>query len=355
MENEFDKFSLDKIDPSIQNLIKNLKPLSDSYTHSTDFPLKNKTQTKDKNNIQNMSQFKKGSFSALEKEKINDTICEYALSHDLSTEQIISYLKTNNIEKKSSIFNLDLEDKDSLLYHLSEAVPSRSINSIIKYTLNRYCHLDIDKSGNNKNKNVTKFDGENKNPMYTSYNLDIKEKKEDKMSSDFSLFIEDKKSPLIIQMALLQAIQYFLDKFLQESIKGYKLVKNNYEFVPKNNLSEKDYKIDLEEGKIIISEELKESKDHKINIFYIKNSFDLGTLFKIHYDKIQMNWEEIKKLYEKSLPEEDKDLYNLSEKEIEEEWKKILKEYKVEEICSIRQDKKMIKEYLIIFKYKNLL
>jgi hypothetical protein len=355
MENELDKFSLDKIDPSIQNLIKNLKPLSDSYTHSTDFPLKNKTQTKDKNNIQNMSQFKKGSFSVLEKEKINDTICEYALSHDLSTEQIKSYLKTNNIEKKSSIFNLDLEDKDSLLYHLSEAVPSRSINSILKYTLNRYCHLDNDKNGNNKTKNVSNFEGENKNPMYTSNNLDIKEKKEDKMSSDFSLFIEDKKSPLIIQMALLQAIQYFLDKFLQDSIKGYKLVKNNYEFVPKNNLNEKDYKIDLEEGKIIISEELKESKDHKINIFYIKNSFDLGTLFKIHYDKIQMNWEEIKKLYEKSLPEEDKDLYNLSEKEIEEEWKKILKEYKVEEVCSIRQDKKMIKEYLIIFKYKNLL
>ena len=58
--------------------------------------------------------------------------------------------------------------------------------------------------------------------------------------------------------------------------------------------------------------------------------------------------EEMKKIYEKNIPEEDKDLYNLSEKEIEEEWKKLLKEYKVEEICSIRQDKKMVKEYFII-------
>lgn len=52
----------------------------------------------------------------------------------------------------------------------------------------------------------------------------------------------------------------------------------------------------------------------------------------------------MKKIYDEKTLEEDKDLYELSEKEIENEWKKILKEYKVEEICSIRQDKKMIKE-----------
>ena len=346
MENECDKFSsLDRIDSSTRVLIKNLMPLPDSYSYSTGFPLKDKTQTKEKNISQNMSQFKKGSFSVLEKEKINDTICEYALSNDLSTEQIISYLKSNYIEKKSSIFNLDLEDKDSLLYHLSVAVPSRSINSIIKYILNRYCHFDDSKNGN-KNKSIVR---ENKKPIYTSLNSDTKEKKEDKISSDISSFvIEEKRSPLIMQMALLQSIQHFLDKFLKNSIKGYKLIKNNYEFVPKTNLNEKEYKLDLVEGKIIISEELKESKDHKTNIFYIKSSFDLGVLFKIHYDKIKFNWEEMKKIYEKNIPEEDKDLYNLSEKEIEEEWKKLLKEYKVEEICSIRQDKKMVKEYFII-------
>ena len=343
MENESDKFSnLDKIDPSTQKLIMNLMPLSESYSHSTDYPLKY-TQTKEKNNCQNMSQsqFKKGSFSVSEKEKINDTLCEYVLSNDLSTEQIISYLKSNTVEKKSSIFNLDLEDKDSLLYHLSQAVPSRSINSIIKYILNRYCHFNEGKNDNNKIKNSINLE-EKKEPMYTS--LKIKDKNEDKKSSYFSSFEEEKRSPLIIQMALLQAIQYFLDKYLENNIKGYKLIKNNFEFVPKINLNEKDYKLDLVEGKVIISEELKESKDHLTNIFFIKSSFDLGTLFKIHYDKIKLDWSKIKAIYEKNIFEGDRNLYYLKEKEVEEEWKKLLKEYKVEEICNIRQDKKMVKE-----------
>jgi hypothetical protein len=145
-------------------------------------------------------------------------------------------------------------------------------------------------------------------------------------------------------MALLQAIQYFLDNFSENSIKGYKLIKYNYEFVPKNDLNDEEYKLDLEEGKINISEELKESKEHRTNIFFIKSSFDLGTLFKIHYDKVKINWEKVKEIYDENIYDEDKDLYELNEKEIEQEWKKILKEYKVEEICSIRQDKKMIKE-----------
>ncbi len=325
MKNEYENSSLDKIDPSTKVLIKNLLPLSDSYSDSTGFPGHKKTQTKNKLS-KLKSQFKKGSFSVEEKQKINDTLCEYALSKDLSKEQIISYLKLNNIEKKSSIINLDEDDKDSLLYHLSVAVPSRNIKSIIKYIIHKYCHSD---------------DIDNKRPIYTSLKL-----KEDKISSsDFTSYVsEDKKSPLIIQMTLLQAIQYFLDNFCENSIKGYKLLKYNFEFVPKNDLNDEEYKLDLEEGKISISEELKESKEHRTNIFFIKSSFDLGTLFKIHYDKVEINWEKVKKIYDEKTLEEDKDLYELSEKEIENEWKKILKEYKVEEICSIRQDKKMIKE-----------
>lgn len=325
MKNEYENSSLDKIDPSTKVLIKNLLPLSDSYSDSTGFPGHKKTQTKNKLS-KLKSQFKKGSFSVEEKQKINDTLCEYALSKDLSKEQIISYLKLNNIEKKSSIINLDEDDKDSLLYHLSVAVPSRNIKSIIKYIIHKYCHSD---------------DIDNKRPIYTSLKL-----KEDKISSsDFTSYVsEDKKSPLIIQMTLLQAIQYFLDNFCENSIKGYKLLKYNFEFVPKNDLNDEEYKLDLEEGKISISEELKESREHRTNIFFIKSSFDLGTLFKIHYDKVEINWEKVKKIYDEKTLEEDKDLYELSEKEIENEWKKILKEYKVEEICSIRQDKKMIKE-----------
>ena len=325
MKNEYENSSLDKIDPSTKVLIKNLLPLSDSYSDSTGFPGHKKTQTKNKLS-KLKSQFKKGSFSVEEKQKINDTLCEYALSKDLSKEQIISYLKLNNIEKKSSIINLDEDDKDSLLYHLSVAVPSRNIKSIIKYIIHKYCHSD---------------DIDNKRPIYTSLKL-----KEDKISSsDFTSYVsEDKKSPLIIQMTLLQAIQYFLDNFCENSIKGYKLLKYNFEFVPKNDLNDEEYKLDLEEEKISISEELKESKEHRTNIFFIKSSFGLGTLFKIHYDKVEINWEKVKKIYDEKTLEEDKDLYELSEKEIENEWKKILKEYKVEEICSIRQDKKMIKE-----------
>jgi len=123
------------------------------------------------------------------------------------------------------------------------------------------------------------------------------------------------------------------------------LIKYNYEFVPQNDLDdEKDYKLDLDMGIMNISEELKESRDHRTNIFFIKSSFDLSTLFKIHYDKVKINWDKVKENFDKNIPEEDKDLYELNEKEIEQEWKKILKEYQVEEICSIRQDKKMIKE-----------
>ena len=330
MKNEIQNSSLDKIDPSTKVLIKNLMPLSDSYSDSTGFRVHKIKKTQTKKNLSeklmSQSQYKKGSFSVLEKKQIDDTLCEYALSKDLSTEQIISYLKLNYIENKSSIINLDEDDKDSLLYHLSVAVPSRNIKSIIKYIIHKYCHSD---------------DIDNKRPIYTSLKL-----KEDKISSsDFTSYVsEDKKSPLIIQMTLLQAIQYFLDNFCENGIKGYKLLKYNFEFVPKNDLNDEEYKLDLEGGKISISEELKESKEHRTNIFFIKSSFDLGTLFKIHYDKVEINWEKVKKIYDEKTLEEDKDLYELSEKEIENEWKKILKEYKVEEICSIRQDKKMIKE-----------
>ena len=322
MKNEYENSSLDKIDPSTKVLIKNLMPLSDSYSDSTGFPVHKKTQTKNKSS-KTKSQYNQGSFSVSEKQKINDTLCEYALSKDLSTEQIISYLKLNYIENKSSIINLDEEDKDSLLYHLSEAVPSRNIKSIIKYIIHKYCRSD-------KNR-----------PIYTSLKL-----KEDKISSsEYTSYVsEDKMSPLIIQMTLLQAIQYFLDNFSEKDIKGYKLIKYDYEFVPQSDLSEKDYKLDIDNGKLNISEELKESKEHRTNIFFIKSSFDLGTLFKIHYDKVKINWEKVKEIYDKNIQEDDKDLYELNEKEIENEWKKILKEYKVEEICSIRQDKKMIKE-----------
>ena len=333
MKNECNISSnLDKIDPSTQNLIKNLMPLSDDNNYSTDFPLKHKTQTKDKNISQNISQsqYKKGSFSIMEKEKINDTICEYALSNDLSTEQIISYLKLNDIEKKSSIINLDEDDKDSLLYHLSTAVPSRSIKSIIKFIIHKYCHSS-EKENDNKI---------NKKPIYTSLKL-----KEDKISSsDFTSYVsEDKRSPLFIQMTLLQALQTFLDNF-SENVKVYKLLKYDFEFVPKNDLNDEEYKLDLDSSKINISEELKESREHRTNIFFIKSSFDLGILFKIHYDKVEINWEKVKEIYDQSITEDDKDLYELNGKEIEQEWKKILKEYQVEEICSIRQDKKMIKE-----------
>jgi hypothetical protein len=175
-------------------------PLSDSYSDSTGFPSHKITQTK-KNLSKVVSRNKKGSFSVLEKQKINDALCEYALSKDLSKEQIISYLKLNTIEKKSSIVDLDLEDKDSLLYHLSNAVPSRSINSIIKYILNKYCRLEEDKNTINKNIKIK----EDKEPIYTSSK--IIDKKEDKISSNSSFNNEENKSPLIIQMALLQAIQ----------------------------------------------------------------------------------------------------------------------------------------------------
>ena len=326
MKNENDNSSLDKIDPSTKVLIKNLMPLSDSYSDSTGFPSHKITQTKKKLS-KVVSQNKKGSFSVLEKQKINDALCEYALSKDLSTEQIISYLKLSTIEKKSSIINLDLEDKDSLLYHLSHAVPSRSIKSIIKYIIHKYCHSnDIE---------------ENQKPIYTSLKL-----REDKAStSEFTSYVsEDKRSPLIVQMTLLHAIHNFLDNF-SDNIKGYKLIKYDYEFVPQNDLvDEKDYKLDLDMGILNISEELKESRDHRTNIFFIKSSFDLSTLFKIHYDKVKISWDKVKEIFDKSIPEEDKDLYELNEKEIEQEWKKFLKEYQVEEICSIRQDKKMIKE-----------
>ena len=327
MKNEIQNSSLDKIDPSTKVLIKNLLPLSDSYSDSTGFRVHKIKKTQTKKNLSeklmSQSQYKKGSFSVLEKKQIDDTLCEYALSKDLSTEQIISYLKLNYIENKSSIINLDEEDKDSLLYHLSEAVPSRNIKSIIKYIIHKYCRSD-------KNR-----------PIYTSLKL-----KEDKISSsEYTSYVsEDKMSPLIIQMTLLQAIQYFLDNFSEKDIKGYKLIKYDYKFVPQSDLSEKDYKLDIDNGKLNISEELKESKEHRTNIFFIKSSFDLGTLFKIHYDKVKINWEKVKEIYDKNIQEDDKDLYELNEKEIENEWKKILKEYKVEEICSIRQDKKMIKE-----------
>jgi len=329
MKNEYVNSSLDKIDPSTKVLIKNLMPLSDSYNYSADFldPQK-KTQTK-YNNSNILSQYKKGSFSVLEKEKINDTLCEYALSKDLSTEQIISYLTLINKEKKSSLINLD-EDKDSLLYHLSVAVPSRSITSIIKYIIHKYCHSE-------ENRN----DIDVKKPQYTSLKL-----KEDKISSsDFnSIISEEKKSPLIIQMTLLHAIQLFLDNYNKNSLKGYKLIKYNYQFIPNTDFNGEDYKLDLDSGKLYISEELKESKEHRTNIFFIKSSFDLSTLFKIFYDKVSINWTKVKEIFDKNIPLEDKDLYDLTEDEIQQEWKKLLKEYKVEEICNIRQDKKMIKE-----------
>ena len=60
-------------------------------------------------------------------------------------------------------------------------------------------------------------------------------------------------------MTLLQNIQIFLDNFSENS-KGYKLLKYDYEFTPKDDLDDKEYNLDLDNAKLSISEELKEDK-----------------------------------------------------------------------------------------------
>lgn len=337
--------SLDGIDLQTKVLKKNLAPRPDviknnrsSNTITSLF--ENKTQTNNEEAISKSpkitpSTFKKGFFTTEERNIINDTICEYALSKDLSIEQIMNFFKFYDLE---NIPKLNTEDKNSLWYHLTKNIPNRSINSIYKYIYNNYFHKE-----NNNRKN-------------SSISLDEETPKNDPLgvNKKMSSFLGEENlgvgvgnyssSSLIVQLNLLKAIQYFLDKNKDVKNKGLKLVKSDFNFVDKKILENEEYKIILGENKIIIDEKFKNSVDYFTNIFFVRKIIDYGILLKIHDDNLKLNWNIITDFYNNLLDinEEKK-----NEDELKEIWNGFLQEYKVDKICNIRKEKKMIKEYFI--------
>ena len=345
--------SLDGIDLQTKVLKKNLEPRPDVIKHNrssnTFASLFDKTQTNYEQNVQKSpkitpSTFKKGFFTNEERNLVNDTICEYALSKDLSIEQIMSFFKSYDLE---NVPQLNTEDKDSLWYHLTKNMPNRSINSIYKYIYNNYFH----KENNNRKNSSNSKDGET--PIYDPQGAG---KKMASFLSEENLGVGGGKeyncssSPLIIQLTLLKSIQYFLDKNKDIKNKGLKLIKNDFNFVNKKIMENEEYKIIVGENKIIIDEKFKDSVDYFTNIFFVRKIIDYGILLKIHDDNLKLNWNIITDFYNNLMGFKEE---KVTEDELKEVWNGFLQEYKVDKICNIRKEKKMIKEYII--KHKNII
>lgn len=345
------------IDLQTKHLIENLMPLAKAT--STYVP-----SSFSSSQAQIKPKVKKGNFTNEEKQIINDTICQYALDKNLSREKILA--EFISINDSASNFSLKDKNYDSLWFRLSKALPGRSLISIYKNFIKRYFHNNENESeifnfieNENSKNDARKFSDPKRMKEDASHSphqgLGLVEEEGGRLSlgvigSDLKKISS---SPLYNQMTMIKSVQYFLDNKEKEELKVNLLLKNSYEFVPLNSLEDEEYKIDTINKKIFINEKLKESKSHLINTFFILTICDFNTLLKIHSEKekFALKWEEITQIYNHLIKEENKNsnenIKNINEENsefIESEWDNLLREYKIDEINHISEDRQLIKE-----------
>ena len=316
MDSENGKSDSNSVDARIDKLIKDLNPnQEDDFTKAKSTPQKNKPNSQ--LNKKEIKPLKKGTISSEEASKINKVLCEYAFSNGLTSDELISKIIALNPK------NINNLNKNSLWDFISKSIPDRSIKTIYNYILNNF-------SNNHNNNNLHSNNIIN---VYKklSYNVELSEK-DDSDTSSFSL---ENKLTLIREINLINNIQYFLD--LKEKNK-IKLIKNKYEFVPNVSLDGEIFKIDESANKIKIDEVFKISKSHNYKNFFIRNIFDFTQIVNILIKNIEINWEIIGKKIK------------INPNQCKSDWEKIKKEYKVDQLCKIKQDIIMVKKY----EFKNI-
>ena len=316
MDSENGKSDSNSVDARIDKLIKDLNPnQEDDFTKAKSTPHKNKANSQlNKNEIKSL---KKGTISLEEGAKINKILCEYGFSNGLTSDEIKSQIITFNPK------NINNLSKNSLWDLIIKNFPERSIKTIYNFILN-----NISNNHNNNNLHSNNIINDYKK---LSYNLELSEK-DDSDTSSFSL---ENKLTLIREINLIYNIQYFLD--LKEKNK-IKLIKNKYEFVPNVSLDGEIFKIDESANKIKIDEIFKISKSHNYKNFFIRNIFDFTQIVNILIKNIEINWEIIGKKIK------------INPNQCKSDWEKIKKEYKVDQLCKIKQDIIMVKKY----EFKNI-
>ena len=316
MDSENVKSDSSSVDSQIDKLIKDLNPNQiDDFTKAKSTPQKNKPNSQ--LNKKEIKSLKKGTISSEEASKINKVLCEYAFSNGLTSDELISKIITLNPK------NINNLNKNSLWDFISKSIPDRSIKTIYNYILNNF--------SNNHNNNNLHSNNIINDYKKLSYNLELSEK-DDSDTSSFSL---ENKLTLIREIKLIDNIQYFLD--LKEKNK-IKLIKNKYEFVPNVSLDGEIFKIDESANKIKIDEIFKISKSHNYKNFFIRNIFDFAQIVNLIIKNIEINWEIIGKKMK------------VNPNQCKNDWEKIKREYKVDQLCKIKQDIIMVKKY----EFKNI-
>ena len=316
MDNESVKSESSSFEARVDKLIHDLNP-KDNFTKGKSTP-----QKKSQINKNEKKYLKKENISLEEASKINKAICEYAFINGFTSEEIINQihnLKPNYIETLNN---------NSLFNFISKSIPNRSIKIIYNYCLSNFSNTLTNNNNNTHNNNINDF-------KKLKNNLDLSEK-ENSISETSSFSLENKLS-LIREINIIVNIQYFLD--LKEKNK-IKLIKNKFEFVPNIDLNGEIYTIDKTTNKIKIDEVFKISKSHNYKNFFIRNIFDFAQIVNLIIKNIEINWEIIGKKMK------------VNPNQCKNDWEKIKREYKVDQLCKIRQDIIMVKKYL--FKNKLL-
>ena len=229
----------------------------------------------------------KGKITDEEAKKIENSLCEYALSHNYSEEQLLSII-TDKLTNDNKIWPV-----------ISECLPNRSVQSIHNFCHRKY-HPNNYKgywTSEEEKELLTLVKEHGKKWVLIASKMDrtpvnVKDKYKELGEENNNLRTKD--ITLIKILKLLKAIKnYLMDN---ENFENYNFFKYTYKF--SNNVENKYgnvFKLIKEENKFLIDSCLKEDCSNIIIKNTLRKILDYEKLLSLIEDKVEISWSIISK------------------------------------------------------------
>ena len=234
--------------------------------------------------------YKKGNITEEEAKKIENSLCEYALDHNYSEDQLLSII-TEKLNNDNKIWPV-----------IAECLPERSVQSIHNFCHRRYHPNNYKGYWTSEEEkdliNLVKEHG--KKWVLIASKMDrtpVNVKDKYKELGEENNNIRSKDVTLIKVLKLLKAIKnYLIDN---ENNNQYNFMKYTYKF--SNNVEDKYdnvFKLIKEENKFLIDSCLKEDTSNIIIKNTLKKILDIEKLSSLIEDKVEISWNIISKTLE---------------------------------------------------------
>ena len=276
----------------------------------------------------------KGKITDEEAKKIENSLCEYALSHNYSEEQLLSII-TDKLTNDNKIWPV-----------ISECLPNRSVQSIHNFCHRKY-HPNNYKgywTSEEEKELLTLVKEHGKKWVLIASKMDrtpvnVKDKYKELGEENNNLRTKD--ITLIKILKLLKAIKnYLMDN---ENFEKYNFFKYTYKF--SNNVENKYgnvFKLIKEENKFLIDSCLKEDCSNVIIKNTLRKILDYEKLLSLIEDKVEISWSIISKTLEFYSVDTCRNVF-----------KKILNMFNIESISAKKKDLRLVKRILDL-DYENL-